>query len=105
MNKLLSGRKKVSVFRVIAIIAISILAIASCAVGVAGIYALVQIPDRHINFYLIPLFLATGILLITSLLHCVKGSGNRKLGYKQGKVPLLAHPNHIFGSLLRLWNY
>ncbi|MET0014720.1 MAG: hypothetical protein ABW088_13805 [Sedimenticola sp.] len=88
------------VMPLIAVITISILAIASCAIGVAGIYALVQIPDRHINFYLVPLFIVPGILLLNSLSLCLKKSGSKELGFKLGKTGLIAIPTIYYLACL-----
>ena len=81
-----------NVMKTFAVIIISILALLSCFVGIVGIYSLIQIPDRAINFYLIPLFLISGTLLIISLLNCYKESGNILLGFKLGVGSIISIP-------------
>lgn len=78
--------------RNLAAMIILLFALLSCFAGIAGIYALIQIPDRHINFYVIPIFLVPGILLIISLLNCYKYSGSRNLGFKLGVISLISIP-------------
>ena len=68
--------------RVFAISFIALFSFVIILVGALGFYALIQIPDRHPNLYIWPLYLVVGILLIISVFNIYKNQKNSFIGLK-----------------------
>jgi hypothetical protein len=88
-----SYNMKRNIVRVIASIIILMFTSALCFVGISGIYTVIIAPDIPLNYYLLPLFLIPGVLLIISLVKCYKHSGDNELAFKLGIIALISTPS------------
>ena len=78
----LSVLERLLMKRVFAISFIALFSFVIILVGALGFYALIQIPDRHPNLYIWPLYLVVGILLIISVFNIYKNQKNSFIGLK-----------------------
>jgi len=84
---------KIKFIQMFSLIIISMLVLFLCFIAIGGIYAVTQTPNVPLNYYLIPLFLIPGILLIMSIFNCYKQSGDKKLSLKLGIIALMLMPS------------